>query len=358
MKRIIERKHAGGLLLLAPLMSILCPTNGSLAAVPGGTAVAYVTNSGGDDVTVINLKTRRMAGSIVVGGGVHGACGPANGRQVFFTVMSTRTLKIVDTATNEVTGSVSLVSHPVGARPNQCASTPDGRYVAVPMRFYGGQQSALGDVDIIDMDQRKVVKVLPLRFPHNCAGAGSNEVLYCETRAEGQIYRLNLRTESFDREFSVGRDPRPFVIVTEARRIYSALGGFHGFVVVDTDTGQIHRVPLPDAGPESPLCQRYEPNTPTHGVALAPDGQELWVTSMDNASVYAYDIGSGTLSRPIHTGACPNWISITPNGEYVTVSNSGEDTMSIIDAGRQKVLADIKVGKTPKRLLAINVPGP
>ena len=348
-------KNPGVILCLA-LLSVI-GSKGSLGAPAGdATMMAYVTNSGGDNVTVVNLQMRKVVANIVVGEGVHGACAPADGRQAFFTVMSTRTLQIVDTATSRVVATVPLVSHPFGARPNQCASTPDGRYVAVPMRFSGKQQSVLGDVDIIDMGQRKIVNVLPIPFPHNCVEAGSNELLYCETRARGQFYRLNLKTRSFDEKFFVGQDPRPFAIATRTGRIFSALGGFHGFVVVDTEDRAIHRVSLPDAGAEPSGCQRYEPNTPTHGVALTPDGKELWVTSMDNGSVYVYDVASGTFSRPIHTGDCPNWISVTPNGEYVTVSNSGEDTMSIIDAGREKVVADLKVGKVPKRLLAVEVP--
>jgi YVTN family beta-propeller protein len=346
-----------GRFLCLALASVIGLAEGSLgAAASDATMMAYVTSSGGTDVTVVNLQTRKVAADIVLGQGVHGACGPADGRRVFLTVMSTRTLKIVDTATSRVVGSVPLVSHPFGARPNECASTPDGRYAAVPMRFYGRQQSALGDVDVIDMGQRRIVKVLPIPFPHNCVDAGSNQLLYCETRARGRIYRLNLETMSFDEQFTVGRDPRPFAIATRTGRIFSALGGFHGFVVVNMENREIQRIALPETGPEAPVCQRYEPNTPTHGIALTPDGRELWVTSMTNGSVYVYDVARRTFSKPIHTGDCPNWISVTPNGEYVTVSNSGEDTMSIIDAASEKVVADLKVGKVPKRLLAVDVP--
>jgi YVTN family beta-propeller protein len=344
------------LTLLGPLMGIVGWPMANAGTAAGGTMVAYVTNSRGNDVTVVDLQTRKVIGDIVLGQGVHGACSPADGRTVFFTVMSTRTLQIVDTATNKVIGTVALRSHPFGARPNQCASTPDGRYVAVPMRFHGKQQSALGDVDLLDMKERRIVKILPLRFPHNCAAAGNNSHLWCESRATGKIYRLNLTTRSFDQAFAVGRDPRPFAISISAGKIFSALGGFHGFVVLDMKNRHIRRVPLPATAPESPLCQRYEPNTPTHGLALAPDGKELWVTSMDNDSVYAYDLAAGTFSQAIRTGACPNWISITANGEYVTVSNSAADTMSIIEARKEKVVADLAVGKVPKRLLAIAVP--
>jgi YVTN family beta-propeller protein len=345
------------LLLLVPAMAAIGFANSSFGAVPGNTTtMLYVENSDGDNVTVVNLRMRQVVGNIVVGQGVHGACGPTNGRTIFITVTSTRTLKIVDTAGNKVIGTIPLVAHPFGAQPNECASTPDGHYVAVPMRFYGKRQPAFGDLDIINMDQRRIVKVIPMHFPHNCFAADSNEVLYCESRAEGQIYRLNLKTMSFDEKFPIGPDPRPFAIAGKAGKIFSALGGFHGFAVLNTDNDEVHRVALPDAGPETPLCQRFERNTPTHGVALTPDGKELWVTSMTDGSVYVYYTATGTFSKPIHVGTCPNWITVTSNGEYVTVSNSDRNTVSIIDAKTEKVIANVNVGKVPKRLLVVNLP--
>lgn len=329
---------------------------GSSLATAQTTPMLYVTNSGGNNVSVINLDSMKIVDDLVVGNKPHGVCAPANGRTVFVTVMSTSVMKIVETATNKITGTISLVSHPSGAEPNQCASTPDGRYVAVPMRFYGQEQSKLGDIDVISMPQGTIVKVLPLRFPHNCFDAGSNQFLYCESRLTGQIYRLNLKTMSFDKEFPTGPDPRPFAIAPDSKTIYTALGGFHGFAVVNMKNKDIRRVAL-SGPPEPPICQKYEPNTPTHGVALSPDGKELWVTSMDDASLYVYDLAAKKWFQPIHTGACPNWISITPNGKYVTVSNCGANTVSVIDAHSKKVIGDIQVGDVPKRLLAISAPG-
>lgn len=329
---------------------------GSSLAVAQPTTLLYVTNSAGDNVNVISLKTMKIVDNIVVGKKPHGVCAPADGRMLFVTVMSTSTVKVVDTATNKITGIIPLASEPSGAEPNQCASTPDGQYLAVPMRFYGKDQSTRGDIDVIKMPEQKIVKVLPLRFPHNCFSTSSNQFLYCETRATGDIYRLNLKSMSFDETLPTGPDPRPFAIAPDGKTLYTALGAFHGFAIVNMETKHIQRVAL--SGPlEPPVCQKYEPDTPTHGVALSPDGNELWVTSMDDASLHVYDLTAKKWTQAIHTGDCPNWISITADGKYVTVSNCGANTVSIVDAQAKRVVADIKVGDVPKRLLAINVPG-
>jgi YVTN family beta-propeller protein len=341
--------------VLGVLIGFIGVVGASLAAAQT-TPMLYVTNSGGNDVNVISLKTMKIVGDLVVGSKPHGVCAPANGQSLFVTVMSTSTMKIVDTTTNKITGTIALVSHPSGAEPNQCASTPDGHYVAVPMRFYGKEQSKLGDIDVISMPQGTIVKVLPLPFPHNCFSSSSNRVLYCESRATGAVYRLNLKTMSFDDNFPTGPDPRPFAIAPGGKTLYTALGAFHGFAIVNMENKEIERVSL-SGPPEPAICQKYEPNTPTHGVALSADGKELWVTSMDDASLHVYDLATKKWLRPIHTGDCPNWISVTPNGKYVTVSNCGANTVSIIDAHSKKVVADIKVGDVPKRLLAVAVPG-
>jgi YVTN family beta-propeller protein len=126
----------------------------------------YVTNSLGDDITVIDLHTFQVVQDIKVGEQVHGLCAPANGRTFFTTIESEHNLKIVDTSTGKI---LSVI--PVTGRPNQCAATPDGRYVGVPIRDGNS-------VDIVDTTLKKVVKVLPIKVPHNCYNSGNNYDMY------------------------------------------------------------------------------------------------------------------------------------------------------------------------------------
>src|ERR1700746_3252552 len=135
------------ILLLLPLAS------GSLNA--SGSTKVYVSNSLGDDITVIDLDTQKVTADIKVGLRVHGVCAPADGRTLFTTVESEQNLKVINTATNDVVDTIRLTG-----RPNLCATIPDGHYVAVPIRDGNS-------VDIVDLEQKKVVKVLPVKVPHN-----------------------------------------------------------------------------------------------------------------------------------------------------------------------------------------------
>jgi len=307
-----------------------------------GTMKAYVTNSLGDDITMIDLGTLKAAGSIKVGKRVHGVCAPADGSKLFTTVEAERALKVIDTSTNEVTATIAL-----SGVPNECAATPDGHYVAVPLR--------VGDkVAIIDMRAGKVVKELPVKTPHNCYNTGSNDVMYVSSMGDNQIDRIDLKTMEYTDKIPVGGIPRPYAVTRNEKTLYVALSDFHGFEIVNAaDKKEIARVDLPPAPPAD--CE-LEPHTETHGLALSPSEKELWVTSLADGGVYAYDIATKKFSAEILTGTCPNWIGISPDGKYVTVSNSGSNNAAVIDAKSRQVLATVKTGEGPKRLLAMVVP--
>lgn len=312
------------------------------AATAGGGMRLYVTNSLGDDITVIDLATFKPIGDIKVGAEVHGICAQADGRRLFTTIESENNLKVIDTATDRVIDTI-----PLTGRPNQCAATPDGRYVGVPIRN--------GDAfDIIDMRARKVVKTLPVKLPHNSYNAGSNDDLYVSSMGDHEIDRVDLKKMAYSEKIPVGGIPRPYAITKDEKTLYVALTDLHGFAIASIPERIVTgRVLLP---PTPPLHCALEPHTPTHGLELTPDGKQLWVTSLGDSGIYVYDIATKKLSEKIAVGKCPNWVTFSPDGKYSAVSNSDSGDCSIIDTKTQREVARVKVGKGPKRLIVVNVP--
>src|ERR1035438_10748008 len=62
-----------------------------------GTMKVYVTNSLADTITMIDLGTLKVTGTIKVGKRVHGICAPADGQKLFTTIEMEKTLKVIDT---------------------------------------------------------------------------------------------------------------------------------------------------------------------------------------------------------------------------------------------------------------------
>jgi YVTN family beta-propeller protein len=162
-------------------------------AAANGKMKLYVTNSLGDDITVIDLATLRVVDDIKVGKHVHGIAAPADGRRLFLTIESERNLKVVDTETDKIVDIIALTG-----RPNQCASTPDGRFVAAPIRDGNS-------VDIVDTTKQKVIRVLPVKVPHNCFNAGSNEDMFVSSMGDHEIDLIDLKRMEYAAKIPVGR---------------------------------------------------------------------------------------------------------------------------------------------------------
>ena len=306
----------------------------------------YVDDSGGNDIAVVDLAARKKVGDIVVGAQPHGLAVQADGRLLFTTVESNNTLRIIATSNNKIVATVKLTG-----RPNQCAVTPDGKYVVVPIR--DGNSA-----DIVDVAQRKVVKTLPIKMPHNALDdAGSNRYVFVSSMGSDQIDQIDLDKMDYAARIPVGGVPRPYVVSSDGRTLYVALSYLHGFAIVNVPERKVVRKVQMPARHQHPKERPYEPsNTLTHGLALSPDGRELWVTSLLDNCLYIYDVKAGKIVGSVPVGDGPNWVAFSPHGKYVVVSNSGSGDVSIIDAKARHELARVKTGKIPKRVVIAAVP--
>lgn len=312
------------------------------ASDSGARMLLYVNNSLGDDITVVDLGLLKVVDTIKVGNQPHALCAPADGRRLFTTIESEKNLKTIDTITGKILDTI-----PVNGKPNECAATPDGRYVGVPIRDGNS-------VDIVDTILKKMVKALPIKEPHNCFNTGNNNDMYVSSMGSNEIEVIDLKKMAYSAHIPTGGIPRPYTVSNDEKTLYAAVTNLHGFVVADIPTRKVvERVELP---PAPPLDCPLEVNTPTHGLALTPDGKQLWVTSLADGGVYVYDLATRKTSPIIHVGKCPNWIAFSPDGKYCAVSNSDTNDCSIIDAHTQREVARVKTGKGPKRVLVVRVP--
>jgi YVTN family beta-propeller protein len=299
----------------------------------------YVGNSRGDDISVVDLGSLKVTGEIKAGEHVHGVCIQADGKRLFATVETDHTLRIIDIASQQTIATVKLPG-----RPNQCAATPDGKYVAVPIRD--------GDsVEIVDVKQQKIVKSLPLKEPHNALNTGSNHYIYVSSMGSREIDVIDLEKMDYSAHIPVGGRPRPYVISRDGNTMFVAVADLHGFVIVDVPEKKVlERVEIPSDHASLRKLEFETQDTLTHGLALTPDGSELWVSSLLDDSMYIYDVKAKKVVGRVSTGMGPNWIVFTPDGKYACVSNTDTDDVSIIDAKSRREVTRVKVGKVPKRL--------
>jgi YVTN family beta-propeller protein len=302
----------------------------------------YVTNSAGDDIHVIDLRTFRVIGTIKAGDRPHGAAASADGRFFFTTIEGDHTLRVLDTSTDKVVRTVRLTG-----LPNQCAVTPDGAYAGVPIRDSDR-------VDLVDLGQGKILKSLPVKVPHNCYNAGRKDRLFVTSMGGHTVNLIDLKALRYLAEIPVGGVPRPLAVTRDETTLYCALSDLHGFVIADIPQRKVVqtvRLPALLEGVKFPV-----PHTPTHGLELTPDGKELWVTSCGTDAVYVFDTASQKIVGKVDVGRGPNWLTFSPDGKYCCVSNVLGDDVSILDTAKRREVARVKVGKQPKRVVVVNAP--
>jgi len=152
-------------------------------------------------------------------------------------------------------------------------------------------------------------------------------------------------------EIAPGNWVRPIAIKRDESLAYTAISALHGFVVVDLRAGRVIKTvelpPLPPGTPK-PFLDTY-----THGLALSPDESELYCTSMPGNAIHVFNLPALERVAKIDVGRDPNWIVFRRDGRFAFVSNTTDDSVSVIDTAARKVTATIQVGHAPKRLVMV-----
>src|SRR5262245_61480205 len=302
-----------------------------------------VTNSKGDDVTVIDPATMKVIGSIKVGANPHGIVASPDRATLYVSVEGTDELVAVDVAAGQIKSRAK-----VGRAPNEVSITLDGKKVFVPLR----NEAA---VEVVDTVAMKVIdRMKAPAWPHNTYVSANGKHLYLGTMQGSRITIYDTATHKQLNEIAPGNWVRPIALFRDEKLAYVALSKLHGFAVVDLKQGKtIRQVELPTLPPGTEIPP-YD--TLTHGIALTPNEREFYVTSMAGKAIYAFSVPDLKQLAKIDVGKFPNWITITPDGRQVWVSNQLDDTVSAIDTRTKKVIATIPVGHEPKRLLAVDIP--
>ncbi|MBZ5641512.1 MAG: hypothetical protein LAO19_02025 [Acidobacteriia bacterium] len=338
-------------------MAILCFVAARPAAA--GTSRIYVTNSAGDSVSVIDPVTNKVVQTISGIEVPHGVNFSRDGKVVYISNESESVLDFVDQKTGKIINKVPLSGHP-----NNIAVTHDGRNVLICIA------AAPGALDVVDTASMKLVKTIPVKGPlHNVyvTPDGKFAVAGSVVAKRLTVFDLNSMEPAWDVSFDGGVRPMTFDTNADGstRRIFVQLSNLHGFAVVDFARRQeASRVMLP-AGKFGK--EEWRLGTPSHGIAVSPDGKTLWVNSVLANAVFEYSLPDlklvGHADLPVverqgkaPSGAVPEWITFTPDNKTVYVSNSATRSLSAIDTQTLKAIASIPVGEVPKRINTLVLP--
>src|SRR5262245_5545969 len=120
------------------------------ATVASGQVRILQTNSGGDNVHLINPATNKVIGEIKGLPANHGAAGSPDGTRIYVSVEGNNSFAIVDAKTLSVIKTI-----PLSGRPNNISVSKDGKKVYVAIAALPGA------VEVIDTVSMTSVKKIP-----------------------------------------------------------------------------------------------------------------------------------------------------------------------------------------------------
>jgi YVTN family beta-propeller protein len=301
------------------------------------------TNSAGDNIHVINPDSNQVVGLIEDIEVPHGAAIAPDGERVYVSDESLKTLDVVDARSLKVIKRI-----PLSGRPNNVDVARNGAYV------YVGIRQPPGAVDVIDASSLTNVKSIPVKGEvHNVYVTPDDRHVVAGSIAARTISVIDASTQTLEWTLTLDAGIRPMAFTRNAdgstKEIIVQLSDFHGFAVVDfISRKEVRRITHPDPPGEKRETEGLQ-GSPSHGLAITPDGKTLWATSKYYDSVIAYSLPDYKLLRVVKVGHHPDWLTIPPDGRSLYVAVAGEDRTVVVDNKTMKVIKTIPVGSVPKR---------
>ena len=324
----------------------------ALATLPLQAATVRIvqTNSAGDSVMLIDPATNTVVGEIKEIEVNHGAAVAPDGSRFYITNEAESTLDIADAKTLKVTKHIPLTNHP-----NNIAVSKDGKRVYVAI--VGGP----GAVDVIDAASMTRAKSIRTEGGiHNVYVTPDGRFVVAGSIIGKKINVIDQAKEEIVWTLATEEGVRPMAFDVNpdgaTKRIFAQLSGFNGFVIVDFAKQQVvDKIKLPELPPAERVTQGLQ-GSPSHGLAIAPDGKTLCVLSKMNTRVYMYSLPDLKLLGEARVGHHPDWLTFTPDSKRVYVANAGSNSVSVVDVAGRKEIAQIPVGQVPKRNITAVLP--
>lgn len=299
----------------------------------------YVTNSAGDDVTIVDVATNKPVGRIEVGPHPHGIAIPAAQDVILVTIEGGKPGELVwiDPLSDKVIRRMNI-----GPAPNQLAVTPDGKFAYIP--------ASDGNYEVVDLKKAEIVtRIFTGGRPHNTLCSADGKRMYLAPMgAPKKVTIVDVATHKPIGEIPFSNVVRPIALTSDEKRLFAEVDGLVGIELADIAARKmIHRVPAELADDLETVASR------SHGLGVRPDQKEVWECDVEHGEVHVYDI-TGEKPKQIATvpiGSKVYWLTFSPDGKTCYVSARSSAAVAAVDTETKKIVARIPVGQEPKRLL-------
>jgi DNA-binding beta-propeller fold protein YncE len=208
--------------------------------------------------------------------------------------------------------------------------SPDGMTMYLPSlekNFWNVVDCRTGDI---------IKKIEVFKRAHNTVYGPSGNQVYLADIASPFLHIADPKTHTIVRKAGpFGNGIRPFTINSAETLVYATVDSLLGFEVADLKSGKLLDRIVVEGWNMGPVRRH---GNPSHGIALTPDEQELWVADGHNMRLHVFSaVKPYQQLTTIPLQDMPGWITFSMDGKYAYPS-SGE----VIEVKTRKILLTLQ----------------
>lgn len=257
--------------------------------------------------TSIPLSVKSAEGSYPVGVAVN-----AIGTRVYVSNNGGNTVSVIDAVTNTLIKTIPVGSGTVDARPFSLAVSPRGTQVYVA-------NSGSKNVSVIDTGSNTVIATPSVgNTPTGVAINQAGTHVYVTNQADDTISLIDTSTLKATESVQLPVGSKPYGVSVSGARVFVTNSGTSSVTVIDT-------------GVKPYVIRSVNVGLKPLGIDVSPDGKTLYVVNNGDRTVSVIDVATTAVIDTVTVGMLPVDVSFTPKGALAYVTNQGENTVSVID---------------------------
>lgn len=242
--------------------------------------------------------------------------------------MNAHSVSIVDVGSGS-----TLATLQTGEGPHEVAISHDGKRAVISI--YGNRNAIGSSLMIVDLQSlttspRLVELGAGNQRPHGMAFLPDDKRLLVTGERAQRLLIVDLESGAIDSSMSTGQATTHMVATSrDGTKAFTTNIAAMSVSAVDVASRAVK--------PAFPVGARIE------GLAVSPDGREVWVGGNETKTVYVLNGETGAVSHTLTGFGMPYRIGITPDGKTAVVSDPGDEKIHIVDVATHAVRSVIAV---------------
>lgn len=328
------KKHLHRSRLLAPLfLALFLPALAGSASAQGK---AYVSSEKDNTLTVVDLKTQTVTGTLATCKRPRHLHLMAGGQELAVACAESQQIDFINLASGQSVRRINL-----GQDPEAFDVSADGKTLYVSNE----EESVLSTVDLASGKRTGAVKVGG--EPEGVKLSRDGKTVYVTSEVANMVHVIDLASGKISHNIKTGKRPRRFALTPDGAQLWVSNELDASVAIIDTRTNKVTvTLKFEVKG------MRAADITPV-GITLSRDGQRAFVALGKANHVAFVDVASRRVTDLVLVGKRAWNVALDKAEKTLFVVNGLSDDMTIVDVASAKALKTVKTGRVPYAALIV-----